>query len=249
MTNNRKDESAHIIDLVLILCLATILLCSGCSSNKNQLTPALTTPDVLMIHHHIESNMLDIEYFCQRLYLKNPIYEANIQARTAKLNAIFHPPEVEANAEKNHDGIQQPTPLPYDTMLSHQLLEAAFSATPPTSDRIYLLALGMKKSIVEGYDGYDQRALLSGMLLSVKKLEKLHLNLQQLNWRLKTYRNANGQLLFLTNAATADGYINMGYEVIMTRILTRIGDDIYMRDGQTPNFIFSVSTLFLPLLL
>ena len=134
-------------------------------------------------------------------------------------------------------------------MFSHQLLEAAFSTTPPLTDRIYLLALGMKKSIVEGYDGYDKRTLFTGMSLSVEKLEKLHLNLQQLNWRLKTYRNQDGHLLFLTNAATTDGYINMGYEVIITRMLTRISDDIYMRNGQTPNFIFSVSTMFLPLLL
>lgn len=234
----RMRIAKNIISLVIFL----PVLLTGCSSKSQQLLPALSSPDVLIIRHHIEQNQIDIEEFCRRLYLKNPIYEADISARESKLAAIFHPPPEDAQ----HSSTTMPA---YTKLPSHQLLEAAFSQTPPDKDRVLLLAMGMSKSITEGYDGYDKRTLLSGIQLSTHKLENLFVNLQQLSWRLKTYRGADGTLIFLTNAVDTCGYINMGYEVILTRLLTRTADDIYMRNGQTPNFIFTMSTMFLPLLL
>lgn len=75
-------------------------------------------------------------------------------------------------------------------------------------------------------------------------LQALYLNISQVNWRLKTYRDANGKLLYLTNGVGPDGYLNMGFEVIMTRVLTRIGDDIYMRGGLPAKSFFNMSTIF-----
>ena len=229
---------------MLLACIWLITL-NGCSGKDSQQWPVLTSPDVLIIKYHIEQNTLDMEEFCRRLYLKNPKYEPNIEKRSRKLTAIFHPP-IDTESKK-----QQPdSPLPYNNLLSHQLLEAAFANKPPQSDRVYLLALGMKKSIIEGYDGHNKnQTMFSGMQLSPKKLQILHANVQQLNWRLKTYRDPYAKPRFQTNALGEDSTINMGYEVIMTRILTRIADDIYLRNGQTPNFIFNMSTMFLPLFL
>jgi hypothetical protein len=41
----------------------------------------------------------------------------------------------------------------------------------------------------------------------------------------------------------------MGYEVIMTRILTRIEDDIIMRGGLPGQYMFKMSTVFVGILL
>ncbi|MDY0190520.1 MAG: hypothetical protein RBR22_07270 [Desulfuromonas sp.] len=228
---------------LVVLALLALLFLAGCSSKSQQLLPALTSPDVLIIRHHIERDQQDIEEFCRRLYLKNPIYEADIAAREQKLATIFPPATLDAPVP-TFPGIADYANLP-----SHKLLEAAFSPNPPTRDRVLLLAIGMHKSIAEGYDGYDKRTLFSGIQLSTQKLENLYANICQLSWRLKTYHNPDGSLIFLTNAVDASGYINMGYEVLLTRILTRTADDIFMRNGQTPNFIFTMSTMFLPLLL
>ncbi|OQY19462.1 MAG: hypothetical protein B6I36_04045 [Desulfobacteraceae bacterium 4572_35.1] len=229
------------------LVLANVLTLTGCSTKKGNLWPLLTSPDVLIIKHHIKQDQLDIEQFCHRLYLKNPIYEPDLAARERKLKKIFQPTPI--TDVKNNTRSIATISKTYIDFPSHKLLEAAFAEIPPDKDRVYLLALGMNKSITEAYSGYDKQALLSGIQLDAKKLEKLYLNLQQLSWRLKTYRTNHDQLIFLTNACNTSGYINMGYEVIMTRLLTRTADDIYLRNGQTPNFIFNMSTLFLPLIL
>lgn len=241
----------RIAKTTMALLIFLSLLLAGCSSTSQQLVPALTSPDVLIIRHHIEQNHIDIEEFCRRLYLKNPIYETNIAQRKYKLAAVFHPPQPDSSAVNLSTEVQNTATAiaSYAKLPSHKLLEAAFSPDPIDEDRILLLALGMSKSVVEGYDGYDKRTLLSGIQLSTKKLENLYANLQQLSWRLKTYRNSDGNLIFLTNAVDDSGYINMGYEVILTSLLTRTADDIFMRSGQTPNFIFTMSTMFLPLLL
>jgi len=52
-------------------------------------------------------------------------------------------------------------------------------------------------------------------------------------------------LLFITNEPGENGYINMGYEIIMTEIMTRIKDDIFLRGGTPPKLLFTMSTLFL----
>jgi len=227
------------------------LLLAGCSTNSQQLLTVLTSPDVLIIRYHIKQDQINIEEFCRRLYLKNPIYEPDIAARERKLASIFHPQPPSSTGNNAPAKAQTTfTAMPgYAKLPSHQLLEAAFSPNPIDQDRILLLAVGMSKSITEGYDGYDKRTLFSGIQLSTQKLKNLYANLQQLSWRLKTYRCPDNNLIFLTNSVDNSGYINMGYEVILTRLLTRTADDIFMRNGQTPNFIFNMSTLFLPLLL
>ena len=73
-------------------------------------------------------------------------------------------------------------------------------------------------------------------------MQALHLNVSQVNWRLKTYRDEGGGLLFLTNGAGEDGSLNMGYEVLMTQVLTRITDDIYLRGGLAGKYVFSMSS-------
>ena len=88
-----------------------------------------------------------------------------------------------------------------------------------------------------------------GLQILLERLERLHYNISQVNWRLKTYKDEKGHLIFLTNAADEKGYINMGYEVIMTEILTRIKDDIYLRGGLPGKYVFNMSALFLSILL
>jgi hypothetical protein len=114
---------------------------------------------------------------------------------------------------------------------------------------VYLLGLGLVKSIREAY-GLDERTmLLSAMQIDLGRLERLYHNLSQVNWRLKTYKDKDGRLLFLTNAAGDDGYVNMGYEVLMTEILTRIQDDIYLRGGLSEKYFFNMSTMFMSIIL
>ncbi|MBN2644724.1 MAG: hypothetical protein JXR59_04545 [Desulfuromonadaceae bacterium] len=227
------DKTGHGSGQRLLTAAILLSFClSGCSLFPERTLPI--PPDVVIVNHHIASNLADMEEFCRRLYLKNPKYEPDEQSRQIKLQQLFHP------AQDTY-----PTDLP-----SHKLLEDAFSAHPSDTDRIYLLARGLRQSLTEGYGGLDGRyTTLSGMQLSAERLQRLYLNLQQLNWRLKVYHDQNNELLFQTNAIGEDGYFNMGYEVLMTRILTRISDDIILREEQPPHFIFNMSALFLPLLL
>ena len=87
------------------------------------------------------------------------------------------------------------------------------------------------------------------MEISLSKLERLYHNISHVNWRLKVYRDEQDVLLFQTNEGGQGDYINMGYEVIMTEIMTRIKDDIAMRGGMPQKMIFDMSTLFLTILL
>ena len=41
----------------------------------------------------------------------------------------------------------------------------------------------------------------------------------------------------------------MGFEVIMTEVMTMLKDDIYLRGGLPGKYIFDMSTLFVPLLI
>ena len=189
-----------------------------------------TSTEVGLIRYHVEGNVRSFEQFITRLYARNPKYEKDPAARQRKLNHIFRngPPVKPA----------------YDCMLSNQLLTAAFAAEAE-DDRIYLLGLGLAKSIKEAY-GLEQGSLLwSGMQIKVEPLQRLHHNISQVNWRLRTYRDKNGELLFNTNGQDEDGYLNMGYEVIMTEVLTRIKDDIFLRGGLPGKYLFDMSTLFL----
>ncbi|OQY17777.1 MAG: hypothetical protein B6I36_08475 [Desulfobacteraceae bacterium 4572_35.1] len=226
--------------------VAGLLVLLSCSGTQ---WAALTTPDVLIIKHHIQSNSSNMAEFCRRLYRKNPCYQPDRAIQATNLDAIFQrcyiaDPDLPLL-------LPRPSRHPaVDRLPSHRLLALAFAPNPPIADRIYLLALGIKKSLMEGYSGYNNdHFIFTGVQLSEKRLRRLYRNLSQVYWRIKTRRNQDGKLLFLSNARDNNGYINMGYEMLMTRVLTRISDDIYLRHGQTPNFIFGVGTTFVPLLL
>ena len=197
----------------------------------------LTSSDVLIVQHHLRQHYHCLEEFCRRLYLKNPKYEPDVEKRTQKLDLIF-------KKRKNLG-------TPYDNQASHKVLTAAFSADSKYNDRIALLALGLRKSIDEGYNqsGPDEDTMITTLQISLGRLKKLYSNLNQVNWRLKVYRNTDQKLYFLANEIAPEGHLNMGYEVLMTKILTRIEDDIYMRGGNPPNVIFRMSTMFLSLFL
>ena len=128
-------------------------------------------------------------------------------------------------------------------------MTAAFAEDTEEEDRVYLLGLGLAKSIRESYALDSDGFMLVGLQISLERLKRLHHNITQVNWRLKTHKGKNGELLFITNEVGEDGYINMGYEVIMTEILTRISDDIYLRGGLPGKYIFNMSTIFLSLLI
>ncbi|MDH3360123.1 MAG: hypothetical protein OEL55_04560, partial [Desulfobulbaceae bacterium] len=181
------------------------------------------------LKYHVEGYIHSFEDFITRLYAKNPKYEKDLEIRQRKMKHIFHGG---ASVEPK-----------YDAFYSHELLAAAF-ADETQGDRIYLLGLGLVKSVKEAYQLEDGSILATGLQIDLDRLKALHLNVSQVNWRLKTYHDENGDLLFLTNAADENGALNMGYEVIMTEVLTRIKDDVYLRGGLVGKYIFSTSTLF-----
>lgn len=187
-----------------------------------------------IIAYHARQCLISIETLTQRLYAKNPGYEPDPVRRQEKLNAIFA-----------HD---RPSGK-FSGQTSRELLTAAFATKAAYPDRVYLMGLGMVKSIREAYGLDRPYELVTGMQIPLERLERLHHNISQVNWRLKTYRGETGELIFQTNAAGKNGYINMGYEVLMTEILTRIKDDIHLRGGLAEKYAFSMSTLFLSILL
>ncbi|MGV1098314.1 hypothetical protein ACUUL3_02760 [Thiovibrio sp. JS02] len=207
---------------------------AGCGFSLDRAREGLrdfvTPTDASIIRHHVRQYHDSLYDFTSRLYAKNPRYEKDPLQRSRKLAAIFNGgPAVE---------------YAYAARLSHEILAAAFSVDAEETDRVYLLALGLWKSIKEAYNVRDEEVLLSGLQVSLERLQRLHHNISQVNWRLKTCKDKKGELLFLTNAMGEDGYINMGYEVIMTRILTRIEDDIAMRGGLPQKYFFRMSTIF-----
>ena len=218
---------------LLLLVLTTL---SGCGS-KGGMGGVLTSSDVLIVQHHLRQHYHCLEEFCRRLYLKNPRYEPDLKKRAQKLDLIF----------KKRKSLG----TPYDNQASHDILTAAFSTDPKADDRIALLALGLRKSIDEGYgqDGPDEDTMITSLQISLDRLKRLYSNISQVNWRLKVYCDADQKLYFLTNEIAPEGHLNMGYEVLMTKILTRIEDDIYMRGGNPPNVIFRMSTMFFSLFL
>ena len=220
---------------IFLMLLIPIAL-SACSS-RGGMEGMLTSSDVLIVHHHLREHYRCLEEFCRRLYLKNPKYEPDMGKRVDKLDAIF-------KKQKNLG-------TPYDIMASHEVLAAVFSEDPDYSDRVALLALGLRKSIDEGYgqSGTDNNTMITSLQIPLDRLKRLYSNISQVNWRLKVYRDHNQEHYFLTNEMAPEGHLNMGYEVLMTKVLTRIQDDIYMRGGNPPNVIFRMSTMFLTLFL
>lgn len=187
-----------------------------------------------ILDYHAQTCQASIKTLIQRLYAKNPKYEADPVKRRKKIQHLFA--DEGPTGEKND-------------MASEALLTDAFSRDKTPGDRVYLLGLGLVKSIREAYGLDKARLLFTGMQVPLERLQRLHHNISQVNWRLKTYRDADGKLLFQTNAAGKNGYINMGYEVLMTEILTRIQDDIHLRGGLPGKYAFDMSALFLSILL
>ena len=112
-----------------------------------------------------------------------------------------------------------------------------------------MLCYGLAKSVREVYGEVEKAGFLSGLQLPVDRLQRLHYNISHANWRLKVSRGTDGEPLFRANESGDNGYINMGYEVLMTGILTRIADDIHLRGGLPQRYGFSASTFFVSLLL
>ena len=220
----------RIVPLILIV---VSLLLGGCQGGKEQLKQALVPVDVQIIEYHVREIDKSLEEFTLRLYLKNPKYEKDPDARHKKIQAIFHDGEMPATE--------------FNDKPSHEVLTAAFEPNQTYPDRVFLLGLGLKKSVQEAYT-IEESMFITSLQIPAGKLENLYVNISQVNWRLKVYMDEDGKLLFLTNEAGEKGYINMGYEVIMTEILTRIKDDIFLRGGSPPKFAFSMASLFMTIL-
>jgi len=223
---------ARTVNITLII---SILLCS--CGDRGGMRGMLTSSDVLVIKHHVRQHYICLEEFCRRLYLKNPKYEPDYYRQAEKLITIF--------LEKKDLG------SPFDYQASHEILTAVFAEDTLYKDRIALLALGLRKSIDEGYDqhGPYTNNMITSLQIPLERLKRLYCNLSQVNWRLKVCHDLSGELYFLSNEKAGDGHLNMGYEVLMTKVLTRIEDDIYMRGGNPPNVIFKMSTMFFSLFL
>jgi len=221
----------RIVTLINILILLSII---GCHESGKQLRRAIIPTDVQVMEYHVREIRKSLEEYTRRLYLKNPKYEKDIEARELKIRGIFH------NEKLPDTG--------YNDQPSHKLLEAAFEQNPAYPDRVFLLSLGLVKGIGAAYK-FNEGLIITSLEIPSENFEKLYYNVSQVNWRIKVYRDEQGNLLFLTNEAGEDGYINMGYEVIMTEILTRIKDDIFLRGGAPPKIFFNMSTVFLSILL
>ncbi len=227
-----RHQRAH--GLFIVACLLCIISLSACKTN-NSIATAIAPLDAVIIQHHYLKNIQDLEKFTKRLYARNPKYEKNIEIRNKKLNSIFK------QSREWHSKWQRKP--------SHTILTAAF-ALETTEDRIYLLGLGLTKGLNETYGCKDKDdLLLCGLQIPLDRLQRYHFNLNQTNWRIKTYHDEKGELLFLSNGLGKNGYLNMGYEVLVTRISTRLDDDIFLRGGLPAKYLFKISTVFLSILL
>ena len=210
---------------------------AGCSSLNRageHVKAAIFPTNVRLIRHHVDENLRSLEEFVLRLYARNPKFETDLSLRQGKIDQIFHGSSG-FGADFRHKS-------------SNEILTAAF-APETQGDRVYLLGLGMAMSVREAYHVAETGLFLTGLQIEEEQLQRLYSNFSQVNWRLKTYRDKKGDLLFLTNGMGENGYLNMGYEVIMTRILTRIEDDIYLHGGLPEKHLFDMSTLFLSILI
>ncbi len=231
-------SSAILSELRLFVCfllaLVLPLVVTGCTPGfRKGCRDTVCGPDVKVISYHVQKHYQLIEELAGRLYAKNPCYEPDPASRARKMNWIFK------KGPGLYPRLQQ---LP-----SHKLLEQAFSESPLVQDRVFLLILGLKRGIDEAYDTGGS-LFLTGCQIDAGRLERLYSNLAQVNWRMKTYRDRGGRLLFITNEAGENGYINMGFEVIMTAILTRVEDDIYLRGGLEKNLAFRLSAIFISII-
>ena len=228
--------SKSIFLTLCIFALSGLAACGGLSGNESQgWIEDFSTTDVGVIRYHVRQYHNSLQEFVTQLYAKNPKYEKDSLQQQRKIDSIF----------ASHSAVEEA----YSHKQSHEILTAAFQPETVEPDRVYLLGLGLWKSIVEAYDAREEKIFVSGLQIPLERLQRLHHNFSQVNWRLKTYKDQNGKLFFITNEAGKDGYLNMGYEVIMTQILTRLEDDIAMRGGLPEKYMFSMSTFFVGILL
>lgn len=228
----RGHDSLH-RNLAVLLCLLTALV-SGCSPGfKKGCRNTVCGPDVKIIAFHVTKYYQLTEELTRRLYAKNPCYEPDPKRRSAKFDSIFRKAPV--------------LYLKIQALPSHELLRQAFLPQPVIPDRVFLLGLGIKKGIDEAYDT-GGNLFLTGCQIELDRLQRLYSNIAQVNWRMKTYRDGSGKLLFITNQAGENGYINMGFEVIMAQMLTRIEDDIYLRGGLEKNLAFRLAAIFISII-
>ncbi len=214
--------------LTAVFFLLTLSFVSGCVGE------AVIPTGAGIFHYHIQEDRRDLEKMIRRLYAKNPKYQPSRVMRHKRIAQIFH---------------GRPLLDKYAGMPSNEVLSAAFAPDTSEPDRVFLLGLGMMKSIREAYGVDHKQIMITALQVPLERLQRLYRNLNQVNWRLKTYKDKQGRLLFLTNEKGADGYLNMGYEVIMTAILTRVQDDIYLRGGLPGKYIFDMSTMFVSIIL
>jgi hypothetical protein len=140
----------------------------GCQAGGEFVERAVVPTDVQIIRYHVDEYFKSLEEFTRRLYLKNPKYEKDLEMRKAKIRGIFHEAGLPHTVVNNYP--------------SHRLLESAFIPDPPYEDRVFLLSLGLAKSIEETYNIGDG-VFVSSMEISLKKLENLYHNISHLNWR------------------------------------------------------------------
>jgi len=213
--------------------LSAILLAAALAAAWLAGCEAIGPIDGRVFRHHRRELLKSVEELTSRLYAKNPKYEPDPVRRQRKLAMIAG---------------RRPILDAYGAMASNEILTEAFAAAPGETDRVYLLGLGLAKSIRETYEVEGGGAVVTGLQVPLGRLQRLHHNISQVNWRMKTYRDSRGRLLFLTNEAGEGGYINMGFEVLMAGMLTRIADDIYLRGGLPRKYAFNASTLFVSIL-
>lgn len=222
----------------LVFFCVSVLFFSGCMTMREArkgFSDLVTPLDVTLIRHHVREFRGALIDFTKRLYAKNPRYESNLEIRQQKIRQIFHG--------------GPPVEYQFAGRFSHEVLTAAFQEDIPYPDRVYLLSLGLWKSIAEAYNVKGDELFVSGLQLPLTQLQRLHHNISQVNWRMKTQRDAAGKLFFLSNECGEDGYQNMGYEVIITEILTRIEDDIFLRGGLPEKYLFNMSTFFMSIII
>lgn len=217
--------------VLLFCCSLPLLTVTGCGPGLHD---SLLPSEVSIFRHHYQEYMNSLKEFTQRLYAKNPRYEMDPARRASKIGQIF-----------------SETPSCEDRYLatpSHELLALSF-ADDYDGDRVFVLGYGLVKSVREVYGEVDKAGFMIGLQLSADRMQKLHHNISQANWRMKVSRDAHGEPLFRANEQGEDGYLNMGYEVLITSILTRIEDDMHLRGGLPQRYGVSASTFFFSLLL
>ena len=153
---------------VCVICFMVVFLVQGCF--VEQFRPL----EVHIFKYHAGECIKNLELFAVRLYAKNPKYEPDLVRRQKRIKQIFHD-------QANYEGSAK--------MSSHLLLSEAFAEKPLDDDRVYLLGLGLVKSIKEVYGIGDNTIMISGLQVPLERLQRLHHNLSQVNWRLKTYKD------------------------------------------------------------